>query len=201
MTNFENFKERVLKYLTTNHVSIEIESTLRKTSYNDKENKYLYDGCDMQVISMDSIAREGYKIIKKAECHPLNSVDAFLVSESGCWYFIEFKDCKINNKKDNIEKKGMANLFMLMDINEELNNELIDGYDSFLKFARDNIEYILVFSKEKDFYAYDQVRAHDNLNEKYTPECLKKFKYFFFKDAYAYSEEYFERRFVSNFKY
>lgn len=145
MTNYEKFKERVLRYLTSHNVNIEIESTLKEMSYNDKENNYLYDGRDLQVISMDSVACDGYKIIKNAECRPLNSVDAFLVSKNGCWYLIEFKDCKINTKKDNIEKKGMANLFMLMDINDELNNELIDGYDSFLKFARDNIEYIRLF--------------------------------------------------------
>lgn len=61
----------------------------------------------MLSISMDSLAKNGYKNIKPAQGKPVNTVDAVLVDKNNEWYLIEFKDCMIS-QKDNI-KKGMVN--------------------------------------------------------------------------------------------
>lgn len=202
MSNYLDFKEKLEAYFKSNGIIINIETTLKDSSYNEKGNNYLYTGKkNLSVISMDSVAQEGYKALLKANGRPLNSVDAFLVDNNGEWFFIEFKDCKISTKKDNIEKKGMANLLMLMDVMLDSSSGLLEGYSNPFIFAREKITYILVCSREKDPYSYDQIRICDNLNQKYTPQCLEKLKYYFFKDAYVYTEEYFERRFVNNFAY
>lgn len=68
-----------------------------------------------------------------------------------------------------------------------------------IQFARNHITYIVVCNSKKDVYTWEQVRNCDNAGEHYTPDCLNKFKYFLFKDAYAYTEDYFEKRFVKKF--
>lgn len=202
MSNYERVKNFFEEYFKSKGVQLDLEISLRDSSYNDNGNNYLYDGKkELVAISMDTIAKYGYKVIKDAKGNPVNTVDAFLVDTNNEWYLIEFKDCQISKKKENIEKKGMGNFLMLMDIFYDGGNFDIGDYDNFLEFARSKITYILVCSKEKDGYSYDQIRASDIVGERYTPEPLMKFKDYFFKDAYAYTEDYFERRFIKEFSY
>ena len=202
MSNYEQIKNYIEQYFRDKGVTFNIETGLKESSLNDAGNRYLYSGNrELQVISMDNVAKDGYKIIKGAKGKPLNTVDAFLADKENEWYLIEFKDCKISNKKDNIEKKGMANFLMLLEMFSEDSSVDIGGYASLFEFARNKVTYILVCSQEKNPYSYDQIRICDNLGEKYTPGCLLKFKEYFFKDAYAYTEDYFEKRFVKNFAY
>lgn len=202
MSNYERIKDYLEHYFSEKNINFQIEISMKESSYNEQEKKYLYSGSrELQVISMDNIAKRGYKVSRNASGRPLNTVDAFLVDKENDWYLIEFKDCKISNKKDNIEKKGLANFLMLLDI--FLYNETIadEGYNNMFEFARNKVTYILVCSRDKDPYSYDHIRSCDNSGEKYTPECLQKFKDYFLKDAYAYTEEYFEQRFVKKFAY
>lgn len=204
MSNYERVKSLLANYFADRGATVDLEKDLHVVSLNEQGNKYLFDGeKNLKVISMDDVARDGYRQVKEAVGNPVNTVDAFLADVNNEWFFIEFKDCKLSTKKDNIEKKGMANFLMLQDIFEELGDECRDvfGVDDPMKFAREHITYILVCSQEKDPYTYDQIRNHDATKEKYTPACLQKFKDYFFKDAYAYTEEYFEKRFVNKFVY
>lgn len=59
----------------------------------------------MLSISMDSLAKNGYKNIKPAQGKLVNTVDAVLVDKNNEWYLIEFKDCMIS-QKDNIKKRN-----------------------------------------------------------------------------------------------
>lgn len=206
MNNYEKVKGFLETYFEQKGIEVDLETDLRIASLNDAANppRYLYNGNnELQVISMDTIAKDGYRKVKGAIGKPPNTVDAFLADAKNEWFFIEFKDCKISKKKDNIEKKGMANFLMLLDVFTSLGEEAQEVFDfkEPMKFAREKITYILVCSREENIYAYDQIRAYDNLGEKYTPDCLQKFKDYFFKDAYVYTEEYFERRFVNKFSY
>ena len=204
MSNYERVKSLLGNYFADRGIAVDLEKDLHLVSLNEQGDKYLYEGeRELRVISMDDIAKDGYKIIKGAKGKPVNTVDAFLADVNNEWFFIEFKDTKISSKKDNIEKKGMANFLMLLDLFESMGDEckLIFDTENPMQFAREHITYILVCSMEKNPYVYDQVRIHDVTKEKYTPECLQKFKEYFFKDAYVYTEEYFEKRFVKNFKY
>lgn len=206
MTNYEKVLQHLKTYFSKKHIVIDMEKDMHLVSENDQVTPpvYLYNGSKkINVISMDDVAQKGYKVYKEAEGKPVNTVDAFLADADNDWYFIEFKDCKISSKKDNIEKKGMANFLMLADIFSSLGAGCKDIFEpeNPMKFAREHIIYILVCSAEKDPYTYDQVRSSDTLKEKYTPPCLQKFKDYFFKDAYVYTEEYFEKRFVGKFEY
>ena len=208
MNNYERVKNLLNEYFTSKGIAVKLEEDLHTASINNDAipPKYLFDGeKNLQVISMDNIAKEGYKITKCAEGKPVNTVDAFLADINNEWFFIEFKDCEISPKpkKDNIEKKGMANFLMLLDIFSALGKSCIGVFDinEPMKFAREHITYILVCSRDDNSYTYDQIRECDLIGEKYTPVCLQKFKDYFFKDAYVYTEEYFEKRFVKNFSY
>lgn len=214
MTNYTKFKTVLTDFFEERGITFTIESSLHDASKNEPDQNtppsFLYNGRnELEVISMDDIAKSGYKFVKGVPNdfkRNLNTVDAFLVDVNNEWYFIEFKDCAIGVKKykDNIEKKGMANWLMLQDIFISIG---IDGCEGLIdlndlcKFAREHITYIVVCSEEKNSLAYDRIRDADKLGEKYTPECLYKFKDYFFKDAYAYTVDFFEQRFVKQFKY
>ena len=206
MNNYERVKQLLTEYFAPKGINFDLETDLRIASLNENAvpQNYLFSGKNnLNVISMDNVAKDGYRIIKNAIGKPLNTVDAFLADVNNEWFFIEFKDCRISSKKDNIEKKGMANFLMLMDIFTSLGDECEDIFDikDPMKFAREHITYILVCSQDDNPYTYDQIRMCDAIGEKYTPLCLEKFKDYFFKDAYVYTEEYFENRFVNNFVY
>lgn len=206
MSNYERIKNSLARYFADRGVTVNLEKDLHIVSLNEQGDKYLFDGDNnLKVISMDDVAKYGYKRVKNAEGKPVNTVDAFLADVNNEWFFIEFKDSCISkkSKKDNIEKKGMTNFLMLQDIFETLGDECkeVFGTDNPMKFAREHITYILVCSQDKNPYAYDQIRNYDATKERYTPDCLQKFKDYFFKDAYVYTEEYFEKRFVNKFVY
>ena len=209
MTKYEDFRDTLDLYFKSKGIKFKFESTLHDSSKNTDQNRYLYNGKkDLSVISLDLVAQNGYKKLKRVpdekEHKSVNTPDAFLIDSNNEWFFVEFKDCGISKKKDNIEKKGLANWLMLMDIifdMDENDRSRIVGISNLMKFAREHISYILVFNGEKDSHAYEQVKNNSLINGHYTPCCLYKFKDYFFKDAYAYTEEYFEREFANKFRY
>ena len=206
MSNYERVKQLLERYFSQKGISVDLETDLHMSSINEQATPVNYLFCgkrNLSVISMDNIAQKGYRIAKAAVGKPLNTVDAFLADVNNEWFFIEFKDCKISSKKDNIEKKGMANFLMLLDILSTMGEECkgVFDVDDPMKFAREHITYILVCSEDDNAYTYDQIRVCDVLGENYTPPCLQKFKDYFFKDAYVYTETYFENRFVKKFAY
>lgn len=206
MNNYERVKYLLKEYFDRKGIVVDLETDLHLASLNENAvpPTYLFGGRNnLQVISMDNVAKDGYRIAKSATGKPVNTVDAFLADVHNEWFFIEFKDCKINSKKDNIEKKGMANFLMLLDILSSFGDEGMDVFDIHapMAFARSHITYILVCSQDDNPYTYDQIRECDAIGERYTPPCLQKFKDYFFKDAYVYTEDYFEKRFVNKFAY
>lgn len=212
MSNYEEFRDILKQYFADKGIDFPIETTLHDSSKNDHDKNtvptYLYAGeKNLSVISMDAVAQIGYKKLKGApdgSKHNVNTADAFLIDANKEWYFIEFKDCKISSKKENIEKKGMANWLMLMDILGDMDvdtcSKIVDT-NNFMQFARNHITYIVVCNGDKDLNTYEQVRNSNLTGEHYTPECLYKFKDFFFKDAYAYTEHFFENKFVKKFAF
>lgn len=210
MSYYERFRDTLTRYFADKGITFEIETTLKEASKNEQKDltSFVYQGsADFNVISMDEIARRGYKTAKQvfgSDKLNLNTVDAFLISADNEWFFIEFKDCKLSSKKDNIEKKGMANWLMLQDIFFDMGQAACEGLIDLsnpCQFAREHITYIVVCSHEKDPYTWEQVRNMDRIRGHYTPECLFKFKNYFFKDAYAYTDEFFEHRFVKRFSF
>lgn len=165
------------------------------------DTKYSY----LQIVSMDKVAQGAYKKYKNAQTkHVPNSVDAFLIDKNDIWYFIEFKDCKMTtSKQDNVEKKALNNILMLIDIFKHSNvnpNISFDNNDP-IKFIKDKCVFILVISKKDNDHAYNNIKSKNLINEKYTPEYMEKLKEFYFRDAYAYTEIFFEELFLKKFQY
>lgn len=214
MSNFDTFKNAVIKYLSIYDIDINFLSTLREVSLNDAEEKtkYLYTGDkNIEVVSMDILAEKVYKQIRGtfSADNPIASVDAFLINNKNNWYFIEFKDCPINGKKssvkNNIIKKAYENWYMVLDIIYSLaeRGEKTTIFDiaNPVNFARNHVYYILVCSAEKNVNIYNQVKNNILLHQNYTPPFMQRLKDYLFKDAFVCTEDYFEQRFVNKFTF
>ena len=174
---------------------------------------YLYNGeKDFEVIDMDLIAKQAYKEIKHAKDianNFVNTADAFLINKENEWYIIEFKDAAISAKSDslknNVLKKAYSNWYMLLDVlysmNEKKDRYMEFAYENPVEFAKQHIHYILVCSEEKNPNIYTQIKNSTMIGEKYTPLFMQRIKDYLFKDAYVYTEKYFERDFVEKFAY
>ena len=210
MTNFEIMTQSLRQYLSHHGISMDFISNLHDTSLNDTGCNHIYKGdCDFDVISMDAVAKDGYKIIKQIDpnSNPITTTDAFLINEDNEWFFIEFKDSSITGDKkglkDNIIKKAYESWYMLLNVLYYLREhgescELFDDEDP-VKFAKEHVTFILVCSFDKNLRVYDLAKDCIRAKKHYTPLFMMRLKEYLFKDAYVYTENLFEREFVSKF--
>ena len=214
MSNFSSMVAMIDAYLLSYGIEQNIKSSLHETSKNKCDNctdvVYAYNGMELEVIDMDSIAKNGYKKIKKPSFpldKPINTVDAFLINSQNQWFFVEFKDAPINDTKNKITifKKAYANWYMLMEILYKMKNteNEYSGFDfsNPIEFAQNNVYYIAVFTTTKNPQLYMQIKNQDLVKSTYTPPFMEKVKTYIFKDAFVYTESFFERKFVRNFSY
>lgn len=215
--NFDKFAQLVNSYLLQYNVNVDILSKLHETS-KSKPNSclpiiYVYNGKqELDVIDMDFIARNGYKNIKKPTEvieNPINTADAFLINSNNDWYLIEFKDSTIKSDKqglkDNILKKAYSNWYMILDILYEMKNSEVAYtdfyYDNPMQFAREHVSYILVCSTEKNPLIYKLIKECELSKSTYTPPFMSRLRGYLFKDAFVFTEDFLERKFVRNFVY
>ncbi len=210
MSNYESFCGLLKRYFQKYGVEAAFRSSLHECSVNNasSEMEYLYQGLDLDVIDMDCIARGAYKKIKGADEseNPINSADSFIINHENEWYFIEFKDAKLKNgdTKSNILKKSYSNWYMVLDILYDMREQEPYAQFDFLNpiaFGKAKVYYILVCSGDKNPQEYRQIRNADLRGEHYTPPFMQRLKDYLFKDAYAYTEDYFEAKFVKGFQY
>lgn len=211
--NYNNIKRLLDSYAMKYGVSdVNVITNLHEASINnDKRNsekpRYVYNSeYDMEVIDMDVIARDIYKVARGVKGEPVNTADAFIVKQNNEWYFIEFKDRKIEagNKsmRDNIIKKAYANLYMLLDILYDM--RISSGKVNFdfynpVDFVKNHVIYIVVCSSDKNPHVYEQIKNNSYLKQNYTPVFMQRLKDYLFKDAYIFTEDFFERNFVRKF--
>lgn len=74
-------------------------------------------------------------------------------------------------------------------------------YSNPVKFAKENVVYILVCNSSKNPNIVTQIKNHKYNKEKYTPIFMQRLKEYLFKEAYMYTEIEFEREFVKKFNY
>lgn len=119
---YNEFKEMIEAYLVKHGKCVSFESNLHETSLNDADLTnicYIYDKTrkDIDVISMDDIAHRPYREIRYPESgkeeDSISTNDAFVISEKNEWFFIEFKDQRLNKTKDSVSKKAYGNWHML----------------------------------------------------------------------------------------
>lgn len=217
MSNFEELKRLLLKYFQENTIDeVSYVSNLHEVSINDSKDGtpvvYVYNGKkDLEVLDMDKIAQKGYKKIKgvKSVDSTINTADAFIINQENEWYFIEFKDSKLSGGKstlkDNIIKKAYSNWYMMLDLLYEMREQLEPysefDFDNPIRFAKEHVSYILVCSMEKNPNIYTQIKNEKYLGRHYTIPFMQRLKDYLFKDAYVYTEDFFEREFVDRFQY
>lgn len=212
MSNFNRMAAMIDYYLINNGIDQGIKTDLHEASINDSVKGapvvYVYNRKNIEVIDMDAIARTGYKKIKNRlyiEDDPINSVDAFLINKDNDWYFIEFKDAAIDKSKDSIIKKAYSNWYMLMDILYEMRGTSYEyplfDYCNPIKFAQEHVYYIVVCTLEKNPTIYMKIKNQVLLDSTYTLPFMRRLKSYLFKDAYVYTEDFLDRRFVKGFSY
>ncbi len=211
--NFCEFQKLLEDYFSRNHVpELPCISDLYEVSFNTEEGRKVYQGKkNLQVIDMDRIAREGYRQVKGADRkeHPVNTADAFLIDGENRWFFIEFKDSRLDARKDslksNILKKAYANWYMVLDILYAV-RESGREWEQFqfgnpVRFAKEHVSYIVVCSADKNPLLYQQIKNCDLIGQRHTPLFMQRLKDYLFQDAYVYTEDFFERKFVNSFSY
>lgn len=208
MNQYDEFKAMLDAYLKKNQKKASYCSCLHETSFSDADALYLYDSSrnDIEVINMDEIAQGAYRNVRFPESNKtedsIATNDAFVICGDNKWYFIEFKNQKLNQTKDSVSKKAYGNWHMLLDIIYEMKstNSLTSfPYDNPIAFARENVILILVVSEEKN--PTDAKRIHDGIlaGEKYVPEFLKKLRKYIYHDVFLYTPATLEQYFVKKF--
>lgn len=210
MEQYDEFKEMLDAYLDKNNAALEYRSSFHETSRNDAQEDniiYLYedDRKDTEVISMDEIAQKVYRKIRfpesKKEEDSIATNDAFMICGDNKWYFIEFKDQKLNTLKDSVSKKAYGNWHMLLDILYEMKREnRLNSfwYDDPIRFARENVILILVVSENKNPLEAKRIQDSINAGERYVPVFLEKLQKYIYHNVYLYTPATFERYFVKN---
>lgn len=210
MTKFDEFLELLRQYFFRHELNISALSTLHECSENSSDGVYLYNGKELSVINMDVVSKDGYKVAKKAKTKDsqVSTADSFVINHSNEWYFIEFKDSKINAASDGVKrsvlKKAYENWYMILDILYSMKDTLLlSGFDfsNPVEFAKKHVHYILVCRLEKNAEMYMQIKNHALLGETYTPPFMQRIKDYLFKDAYIFTEVELERNFVEKFVY
>lgn len=216
MTNYNQMKHLLKEFSKKYEQECVIESTMSDVSEDKNASKnlgikmlvYESDRNNMQVIDMDEIAHNVYRIARfpesTKESESPASADAFVISANDIWYFIEFKNQKISSAKESVTKKAYQNWHWLVDILYEMREKA--SYDTFnyenpVAFAKENVVYILVVSEDKNYP--DVKKMHDCIlaGEKFCPDYMKKLEKYLFKEAYVYTPELLEKEFVKQFTY
>lgn len=217
-SNFERFIQTIEAFFIQNNIETKIIPIgLHEASKNDaKKNdiQYFYNREELQVIDMDMIAKKPYHDLRALQEFGdtkddiINTSDGFVINKDNKWFFLEFKDTKINGSKsslkNNILKKAYCNWYMIMDI--LFNTSLKDRYPDFdysnpIKFAKENVVYILICNSESNPKVAEQIHNNKMINKKYTPVFMQRLKEYLFLDAYVYTEIELEREFVKKFQY
>lgn len=210
MTKFDEFLDLLKRYFQNYDLDFDMVSSLHDCSENDSDHNFVYNGKELRVITMDSVAKHGYIVAKKAKSKDnwVSTADSFVISRDNEWYLIEFKDSKVNANNDKVKrsvlKKVYENWYMILDILYTMKDELPLGAFDFnnpVDFAKNHVHYILVCSSEKNSEVYKQIKNHALIGEVYTPPFMQRIKDYLFRDAYIFTEIDLERKFVEKFKY
>lgn len=170
-------------------------SDIQNASLDDSNNVYVYPDTaeiNLDTIKLDDITRYRKELLDfSGQCDPMLAVDAICVDREGEWYFIEFKNSDICNKTTlrSIRKKMVNSLWFVFFLYSKAGKDmnLIFSGD-ITKYARENINYIIVGSQEKNNLYASIVQASESSGTHYTPPGLKQFVGYYFKNVYMLTE-------------
>lgn len=156
---------------------------------------------DMETIKLDDLTnyRRNMLGLSGGFFDQLPAVDAICIDKNNEWFFIEFKNAKVDNQISSIKKKMIDSLwfcfYMLSKSNKGngiLNNDV-------LKFSREHISYIIVGRRDKNIEESELIREAEDCNDHHRPNKLKQFINYYFKDVYMLTELEL-RNFILNFQ-
>ncbi len=183
-------------------------SDIRSASEDDDNHIKVYDNdkINMEVIKLDEYTKDfnltrRREIPELTENHQPSAVDAVCVNKKNEWFLIEFKNQPIDSviKSNSASKKMLSSFWLISYLYSILSEKIADETD-ILKFARENVTFIVVVSSDKN-EEYDEAigTTWEEDGVFYTPPKYLKYRGYYFKDVYVLTElglrffiEYFE---------
>ncbi|MBO4877372.1 MAG: hypothetical protein J5501_05125 [Ruminococcus sp.] len=173
-----------------------IISNMQDASFDNDNSYYVYPSTapvNLDVIKLDDITKyRKHFLLPKIIFEPLSGVDAICINSQNEWFFLEFKNCDIKNNskaRKSIRKKMIESIwyvFFLYSISGENITSLFSG--DITKFARENINYVIVGSQTKNTHYQLNIQAAESVGKHYTPPGFEQYKGYYFKDVYMLTE-------------
>lgn len=207
-SHFQNFKEAVNNCCRKTPGDNTFLSDMSTASYSDKEKnsfyseKFLDPFIDMETIKLDDISKYRKQMLELPEKSWFNefpAVDAVCIDRNNEWFFIEFKNAKVDNEIKSIKQKMLNSLwfcFYMLSKSDKDDNIL---YSDAIKFSREHITYIVVIKRDKNIDDAKEIEEREGINEHYNHRKLIEVINYYFKDVYMLTEYEF-RDFILNFK-
>lgn len=151
---------------------------------------------EVQVVNFDKVKDKYIKGMKLSET-PC-SIDALYISETGEYFFVEFKNGVMKPAKIyNVYNKIYDSLLIFNDIIQEN-----------ISFCRENVNFILVYNGSKnpeegtsETNEGSRVKIAKYITNKagkhYVQFTMDRYKKLYFKDVFTYTEEEFENQFLA----
>lgn len=194
--HFVKLKDVINSCLGSYMSGISIISNMQDASFDNENNYYVYPSTapvNLDVIKLDDITKyRKHFLLPKINFDPLSGVDAICINSQNEWFFLEFKNCDIKNNskaRQSIRKKMIESIwyvFFLYSISGENITSLFSG--DITKFARENINYVIVGSQTKNTHYQLNIQAAESVGKHYTPPGFEQFKGYYFKDVYMLTE-------------
>lgn len=206
---FQNFKEAVNICCGKDKCDNTTISDMESASFDkNDEIKYFYSQdflhgfINMETIKLDDFSkyrRDMLGLSDNSFFEQLPAVDAICIDKTNEWFFIEFKNAKVDNEIRSIKKKMLSSLwFCFYMLSKSGKDDNILSQD-ILKFSREHISYIIVGRRDKNIDISESIREAEACGDHYRPRKLKQFINYYFKDVYILTEHEF-RNFIYNFK-
>ncbi len=206
--HFQNFKEAVNNCCGKSSKDETFLSDLSAASYSDIEktafysDEYLDPFINMETIKLDEISKYRKYMLglpEKSWFNEFPAVDAVCIDRNNEWFFIEFKNAKVENQISSIKQKMLNSLwfcfYMLSKSNKDDNILNSDA----IKFSREHITYIVVIKRDKNIDDAKEIEERESINEHYNHRKLLEVINYYFKDVYMLTEYEF-RDFIMKFK-
>ncbi len=206
--HFHNFKEAVNNCCGRASGDDIFLSDMSTASYSNAEKnsfyseKFLKPFINMETIKLDDISKYRKQMLGLPEKSCFNefpAVDAVCIDRNNEWFFIEFKNAKVENQISSIKQKMLNSLwFCFYMLSKSGKDDEVLNSDA-IKFSREHITYIVVIKRDKNIDDAKEIEEKECVNKHYTHRKLIEVIGYYFKDVYMLTEYEF-RDFILNFK-
>ena len=207
-SHFRNFKEAVNNCCGKASEDDTFLSDMSEASYSDSakvsfySDEFLDPFINMETIKLDEISKYRKQMLglpEKSWFNEFPAVDAICIDRNNEWFFIEFKNAKVDNEIKSIKQKMLNSLwFCFYMLSKSDKDDDVLNSDA-IKFSREHITYIVVIKRDKNIDDAKEIEEKEGINEHYTHRKLIEVINYYFKDVYMLTEYEF-RDFILKFK-